>query len=71
MEFSNSMRDDTERCDDCDGVFRWPDHPHICPATCPNGVVDCPGPGVAVVSSAVCTDCRRVRRRVVLPLENR
>lgn len=70
MELTHSVTD-KERCEDCGDVLRFPDYSHICSATCPNGDSECPGPGVNVVTSDVCSPCRRARRRVVLPLENR
>jgi len=61
----------TRRCVDCDESMEYGRDAHICPATCPNGEVGCPGPGVTVLTSDVCRACRAARRRVVLPLENR
>jgi 5-methylcytosine-specific restriction endonuclease McrA len=65
------MRDDTLfRCTDC-GETDYSRSAHICPATCPNGDRECPGPGATVVTAAMCHDCRTARRRVVRPLERR
>jgi len=59
------------RCTDCGERLPYGRDAHVCPATCPNGRTECPGPGVTVLTSDVCSACRRARRRVVLPLESR